>query len=114
MGKNDMRNKQYSNPSPVHYRVVPDHYSNFDSTANEWRIEVHLPGVKKEDINLRILPDLYSLETKRDERRFYSLTEYFPFTISPDSVQAKYESGLLIISGKIKDPLEKAYEIKIE
>jgi len=98
----------------MQYRMIPDHYTNINSITGEWEIEIHLPGIKKEEINLRVLPDLFDLQAKRTEQNLYCLTEYFPYEISPDSIQAKYENGLLRIKGKIKDPLDKAFEIKIE
>jgi HSP20 family molecular chaperone IbpA len=95
------------------YCVIPDHYTNIDAGKHEWMIEIHLPGVKKEEIKLRVLPDIFDLQVERADRHGYALTEYFPFEITPNSVEAKYENGLLLVRGKIKDPLEQAVQIPI-
>ena len=95
----------------VQYRMTPDHYLNYSN--GEWRIEVHLPGVSKEQISLRILPDLFDLQAKRAENMSYTLTEYFPFEIRTDTVQANYNNGLLLIKGSIKNPLDEAVDIAI-
>jgi len=96
------------------YHMIPDYYSNFDTTKGKWQIEVHIPGVKKEDITLRILPDFYDIQAKRSNKEIYSLTEYFPFDISPESVKAQYNNGLLLIQGSAKNLMENEFIVKIE
>jgi len=114
MVKKDLMKIQERSKESIQYRLIPDHYTNIDPSSGEWQIEIHLPGIKKEEISLRVLPDLFDLQAKRSDKNLYCLTEYFPYEISTDSIQAKYENGLLFIKGKIKDPMEKAFEIKIE
>jgi len=99
---------------PIVYNMVPDYYTNFDSISGKWQIEMHLPGVKKENILIRVLPDLYDIQAKRNETEIYSLSEYFPFEVNPGSVKAQYNNGLLVIQGEVVNPLEKGVEVKIE
>jgi len=93
------------------YKMRPIHYWNFE-TDGTWELEIHLPGVKKEEIKLKILEDMYDLNALRENVR-YTLTEYFPCAINPRSIDARYDNGLLYIKGKIKDPLADAIEIKV-
>ncbi len=97
----------------IRYRIRPKRYFNFDAENKEFTLEVHLPGVEKSEIKLRILPNLYDLKAYRGEV-MYSLTQYFPWNIEAESVKADYENGLLIISGKIRDPMADAVPIKLE
>jgi HSP20 family protein len=97
----------------IQYRVIPDHFINVDHRSNEWQIEIHMPGVKKEDIKLRVLADLYDLHAKRSEQHYYGVTEYFPFEIAPESVQAKYDNGLLLINGIKKNPFDNAVDVPL-
>jgi HSP20 family molecular chaperone IbpA len=113
----DQQNLETDDNSPknlIQYRVIPDHYLNVDSRNGEWQIEINIPGVKKELISLRILPELYDLQAKRSDTHIYSLTEYLPFEVRPETIQANYDNGLLIIKGNIKNPLEEAIDIPIQ
>ena len=97
----------------IRYRIRPRRYFNFDAEDKEWNLEIHLPGVEKSEIKLRILPNLYDLKAYRGEV-MYSLTQYFPWNIENESVKADYENGLLMISGKMRDPMADAIPIKLE
>jgi len=97
----------------IKYRIRPKRYFNFDAENKEWELEVHLPGVQKSEIKLRILPNLYDLKAQRGEV-LYSLTQYFPWDIETDSVKTKYKNGLLLVSGRIRDPMADAVPIKLE
>ena len=97
----------------IRYRIRPRRYFNFDAEDKEWTLEIHLPGVEKSEIKLRILPNLYDLKAYRGEV-MYSLTQYFPWNIETESVKTDYENGLLMISGKMRDPMADAISIKLE
>ena len=97
----------------IRYRIRPRRYFNFDAEDKEWTLEIHLPGVEKSEIKLRILPNLYDLKAYRGEV-MYSLTQYFPWNIETESVKTDYENGLLMISGKMRDPMADAIPIKLE
>jgi len=96
----------------IKYQITPTHYMSFDSENNEWELEVHLPGVAKENVKFKTLSDAYFLEARRDTA-LYSVSEYFPFDVDVASIQAKYENGLLVVKGKIKDPLAEAVNITL-
>ncbi|MHA1734092.1 MAG: Hsp20/alpha crystallin family protein [Promethearchaeota archaeon] len=97
----------------IWYEVYPNTCSSYDSGEGVFEYEVHLPGVLREDIDLRVLPELFDLKARR-EHVLYTATEYFPYEVDVGSVEGKYENGLLRISGKFKDPLADAVEIHLE
>jgi len=96
----------------IWYRVRPHHAFDFDPCTGEFEGEVELPGVAREHVKLRVIPELYELRAAR-EHTLFTLAEYFPYEIDVDSFKAKYEHGLLLISGKFKDPLAGAVDIKL-
>lgn len=87
--------KQDIKPSPPRRirNVEPNHYVNYSCDDGDgWEIEVHLPGVPKGNIQIKVLPELYDIQAKRDEGTVYHLTEYFPYEVKPDSVQSDRKS----------------------
>ena len=95
------------------YKIRPKRYINYDCADNTWEMEFHLPGVPKNQGKFKILKDAYSLEAVRDQA-LYTSNEYVPFEIDVNTVKAEYNDGLLYVSGKIKDPLADAVEIKLQ
>jgi len=94
------------------YRLQPHHSWSVDYDTNDWLLTVELPGVDKNKVKIRYLEDFYELRATRDEVE-YVLADYFPFDIDLKSVTGKYNQGLLSITGKIRDPLAEAVEVKL-
>ena len=80
----------------IWYRVRPLFSSNLDVSTGEVTCEVQLPGVPKDNVKLRVLPELFDLKGTH-AHVLYTLTEYFPFKINVDSLDAQYNDGLLRI-----------------
>ena len=95
----------------IKYRIRPTRYINYDCASKTWDIEFHLPGVIKENIDLKFLKGAYHLEAKRGDA-LYHASEYLPFDIKSDSIAAEYNNGLLHVKGTIYNPLDDAVEIK--
>ena len=92
------------------YNVFPDMQRHIDYEKREIKFEVSLPGVKKENIELKALPSWFHLHAKRGQL-MYSANQNFGKNITPDKTTAKYEQGLLTITAHIPDPFEGAKEI---
>lgn len=92
--------------------VSPDVCSYYDDNDTKLIVEVSLPGVKKEDISLKMLEDSLSLSAPRDDMQ-YVTTLAMCCPIVPEKTEAKYENGLLKIIAPFKDEMENAHEIKI-
>jgi len=107
-----MEEKKDTKESTIQYHIRPSHYLDYDYDTNEFTLEVHIPGVAKSDIKIKFLQDAYSVEATR-QNALYAVSEYLPFEVKVKSIKADYDNGLLRITGKIKDLLDEAYDIKI-
>ena len=95
------------------HRVMPKYgvWTNKDNVV----IQIALPGVKKEDIEIKALPDYFMLRAPRENANMiYNLDLEFGFKLEPEVHTAKYEEGLLRVELKRYQPLEHAFEVKIE
>jgi len=101
-----------SENSEIYWRVRPYYSMDFDDGTGDFDARVELPGVSKEHVKLRVLPDLFELKATTGHTQ-YVLCEYFPYEMNVDSINAKYEHGLLVLKGKFKDPLENAVQINL-
>jgi len=91
----------------VRYRVYPDIDSQVDYQNRTIDIEIALPGVAKEDIHLKFLPDWFYLDAKRDEIE-YSGSFNLGTTVDPEKTTAKYSNGLLKVHAVIANPMDSA------
>jgi HSP20 family protein len=93
--------------------VTPDVCSYFSNDDTKLIVEVSLPGVKKDDISLKLLEDSVFLSAPRDDKK-YVLTLATCCPIVPLRTEAKYENGLLRVTAPLKDAMDGAVEIKVQ
>jgi HSP20 family molecular chaperone IbpA len=72
-----------------------------------------LPGVNKDDIEMKALQDRFLLRARRDEI-MYNLDLGLDLDIKPQDTKAEYSEGLLRVELKRVDPLDNSYEVPIE
>ncbi len=96
----------------IRYHIHPTHFFSYDDDERTWELEINLPGIKKENVDLKFRKDAFQLLATRDNAQ-YHLEECLPFDIKKDSIEAEYRDGLLYVKGKLKDPMEDAVEIKL-
>ena len=106
--------------------------TNIFETENEFRLEMLLPGFKKEDVQLNLHENVLTVKVelpkkeenqeqqyKYEHREFeaYSFERKFkvPVTVNADSIAARYENGILeLVLPKKEEALPKPpKEIKI-
>src|SRR5271157_2140298 len=105
--------EQIGDSEDIWYRIRPSFSSHVEYSTGEFTSEVQLPGVPKERVKLRILPELFDLKAAW-EHVLYTLTEYFPVKVNVDTLDAQYNHGLLRMKVQPLDPLAEAVEIVLQ
>ncbi len=93
-------------------RVAAQFCSYVDDETSALNLEISIPGVKKEDIHLRVNSDAFQLVAARDDYDYVTASA-FCCPVKADSASANYENGLLKVSLRFKDPMDDAYTVNI-
>lgn len=96
--------------------------SNVYEDDNKIKVEMEIPGVRKEELDLMILNDVLTLKVIQDnnvdkddgciDKNKYGCSIKMPFKLSEENVTAKLEDGILEL-GIDKSDNEKAISISI-
>jgi len=93
-------------------KVTPEVCSYTDEEHNRLTMEISLPGVKKEDIKLKMHDDSVYLSAPREDVEYVTAFA-FCCPVVPGKAEAKYENGLLRINAPFKDVMEDAVSVSV-
>jgi HSP20 family molecular chaperone IbpA len=93
-------------------KVTPDICSYVDEEHLKMNLEISLPGVKKENIRLRMHEDSLNIFAPREDFD-YASSVAFCCPVKPGEARSTYENGLLKVEVPFKDLMEDAVDVQV-
>lgn len=84
----------------------------YNEVKNQYEIDIELPWVPKEAVDLQILPHGVMVRAKRGKVNYRGVYTFF-LPVEEDKVTARYSSGLLTVEAPLKDQYISAKRVKI-
>jgi HSP20 family molecular chaperone IbpA len=94
-------------------KITPEVCSFVDEDHTKLSLEIALPGVPKENINIKMHEDSFALSASRSDID-YVTTFSFYCPVKPKDAKAKYEDGLLKVEVPFLDIMEDAVQIQVK
>jgi len=93
-------------------RVQPDSFATLDDNEENLLVTVELPGVKKEDIDLRMRKDVIYVKAEKEDVQYLGHI-HSTEKIEPKKAEASFRDGLLDIRVPLKEKKSSAIRIEI-
>ena len=83
-----------------------------DDDLETLNIQIELPGIDKNDIDLRFYEDGFYVVAKKEDTK-YKGSYSFIFSVRPEKAIADYSNGLLTINVPYLKPLQEGVKVEI-
>lgn len=93
-------------------KMAADVCSYINEDDHHLHLEICVPGVKKDAINLKMRDDSFSLYAPRNDFDYVS-TAAFCCPVNSKKAKASYKDGVLKVKVPLKDPMEGAHVVRI-
>lgn len=94
-------------------RIRPNVCAAYDDEKNHYQIEIELPGVKKSDIDLKVLSGGFMVKAPKGDIEYRG--DYtFCCPVDSEKTDAKFDNGLLTVNVPLKEPFEDATKVKVK
>lgn len=93
--------------------LTPELCAWADDEHYKYRIEIKLPGVEKDSINLKMHEDSFFIKGETESTVFIG-SYAICCEVEPNKAKAIYKNGLLKVEVPFKDSMEGAVDVKIE
>jgi HSP20 family molecular chaperone IbpA len=94
-------------------RIRPNLCAAYDEEQNNYNIDIELPGVKKDDIDLKVLSGGFMVNAPKGDMEYRG--DYtFCCPVDSEKTEAKYDNGLLNIKVPLKEPYEGARKVPVK
>ena len=94
-------------------KVRPDLCAYADAGHTKLTIEVTIPGVAQQDIDLKMHEDSFYLSAPFRDTEYVAGYSFF-WPVSPAKAEASYSNGLLTIEVPFKDPMEDFIKVAVK
>lgn len=84
-----------------------------DHDKEGYHIEIELPGVKKEDIDLEMGEESFCIRAPKEDI-VYSSCYALAHSIDTENVDAKFDNGLLTIRAPFKSPIRVGVKVAVK
>lgn len=85
-----------------------------DEKENALKVVAEMPGVQKEDIELRVMEDTLSIKAQNKDRKFDAEVP-LDAKVDPSSAKASYNNGILEVKLKLVAPLKpKGVNVRVD
>ncbi len=94
-------------------RMSPDVCAYVNNKHTVLNMEISIPGVKKENINLRMHHDSLYLKAPRENIEYVTALSFCCPVVS-EKAKAKFEHGILKIEVPFKDVMSDSVKVKVK
>jgi HSP20 family molecular chaperone IbpA len=99
---------------PSTYYVMPEHHIRLSDDKSEIVFDQHLPGVRKDDLNVEVLEGSICMEFQPEGKDVVSRCYSLPYAVDPSTAAGEFRDGVLHLRVKLRESLVPGKRISFE